>query len=186
MYNYNTAALSPFSHFTSSGLHAGTWGHPGSGGIQKHKTEETNHKFLRWRCCDVRKPPAASEPFPHHHEAARHGLGSHQTGDKTAVLHHLRSHTQQPAAEEGHVLLEQRPADQVQQRLHTGRLKFYAFCPVIGSFNMSSTITLQHNRFKSVHQSQYSGRCHCCFHQSWQFWSCHVFIVNSQCGDPVL
>lgn len=104
--NTTTSCIhSPLRSFCS-GEHAGARDNPGSSRGQTDRPEEEEQQFPRGGGGDRGAPPAASDLLPHHHESTWDGLGPHQTGGQAAVLHRLRSHTQPPAAAEGHVLVE--------------------------------------------------------------------------------
>lgn len=96
-----------------SGEYAGARRRPWRAGLQAHRPEEEEQQPDGGRHHGG-GPPAASQPLPRHHESARHGPGAHQAGGQAALLHHLCCHTEPPAVAQGHVLVEQRPADQVE------------------------------------------------------------------------
>lgn len=93
--------------------YAGAWDHPGRIRGEAHGSPQAYVQHRRRRHLHPGLHPAAAQRLPLHHVPARHWPRAHQAGGEAAVLHHRGRHPQQPAAAQGHVLLEQRHADQV-------------------------------------------------------------------------
>lgn len=92
----------------SSGGHVGAGHHPWCVGAQTHRVEEA---YLQLLHAGVHVETARFIPI--HSAPARQRHWTHQTSAQTTILRHLCHYTQQPAPTQGHVLVEQRAADQV-------------------------------------------------------------------------
>lgn len=98
---------------TCSVWHAGARDHPGRVRGEAHRPSQADVQHRRRGHLHAGLHPAAAQHLSLHHVPARHRPPAHQAGGQAAVLHRGRRHPQQPAAAQGHVLLEQRHADQV-------------------------------------------------------------------------